>query len=141
MSDRGGKTHASNARLWEDRVSSVPPESIHQRFLEALQSRDIDRLAAIYDSEAVFVPPDAEPVRGIDAIRKHLSEMLESDPKLESETILTVRSGNTAMLRARWSLTYSSPDGQVVTDQGESTEIVRLEADGTWKCIIDLPYS
>lgn len=122
-------------------MNTTPPESIHTRFLDALEARNIDELTAIYDPEAVFVPPDAEPVRGIDAIRKHLAEMLESDPRLESETILAVRSGDTAMLRARWSLTYRSPEGRVVTEQGESTEIVRLKADGTWKCIIDCPYS
>jgi uncharacterized protein (TIGR02246 family) len=122
-------------------LTPTPPESIHRRFSDALEARDIDGLTAIYDSEAVFVPPGAEPVRGIEAIRNHLAEMLESDPKLDSETILAVRSGDTAMLRARWSLTYRSPDGQIVTDQGESTEIVRLQSDGTWRCIIDCPYS
>ncbi len=136
MTDRGG-----NTPLEEEFMSTTPPESIHQRFLDALEARDIDQLTAIYDAEAVFVPPDAEPVRGIDAIRKHLSEMLESEPTLESETILAVRSGDTAMLRARWSLTYRSADGEVVSDRGESTEIVRLQRDGTWKCIIDSPYS
>jgi hypothetical protein len=45
------------------------------------------------------------------------------------------------MLRVRWSLTFRSPEGDEITDQGESTEIVRLQPDGTWRCIVDCPYT
>jgi hypothetical protein len=45
------------------------------------------------------------------------------------------------MLRVRWSLTFRSPEGDEITEQGESTEIVRLQPDGTWRCIIDCPYT
>jgi uncharacterized protein (TIGR02246 family) len=122
-------------------VSADSPESVHRRFQEALESRDIEALTAIYEPEAVFVPGDSPPVEGIDGIRGHLEQMLASEPHLESETILAVRSGSTAMLRARWSLTFRSPEGDEITEQGESTEIVRLQPDGTWRCIIDCPHT
>ena len=61
-------------------------------------------------------------------------------PRLQTETRVTVRSGDIAMLRAKWTMVVPAPEGEVEVT-GESTEVVRLQTDGTWKCVIDNPYS
>jgi uncharacterized protein (TIGR02246 family) len=121
-------------------LTARTPEDVHHCFEQALAANDIEALVAIYEPGAVMVPEAGEVVEGIDAIRVHLEEMMAIKPRLHSETTVTVRSGNVAMLRARWTMSIPSPDGDAELS-GESTEVVRLQADGTWKCIIDNPYS
>ena len=117
------------------------PVEVHQRFAAALASNDIDSLVNLYEQDAVLIPEPGRWIQGRENIRANLKEMLATKPRLESETTAVVRSGDIAMLRSRWSLIGTRPDGSAVRLSGESTEIVRMQPDGTWKCVIDNPYS
>jgi uncharacterized protein (TIGR02246 family) len=121
-------------------LSVRTPAEIHERFEEALAKSDLDTLVEIYEPDAVLVPEAGKVIEGIDGIRSHLEEMLAMTPRLQSETTVTVRSGDIAMLRAKWTMLVPAPEGEIELT-GESTEVVRRQPDGTWKCVIDNPYS
>jgi uncharacterized protein (TIGR02246 family) len=123
-----------------DPLKATTPEQIHQCFERALAARDLDAMVDIYTDDAVIVPEAGQVLRGADAIREHLSGLLAMSPELESETTVNVRAGDTAMLRARWKMRIRTPAGEADIT-GESTEVLRLGADGVWKCVIDNPYS
>lgn len=133
---------AANAQdSWEAaKVSARTPEEVHLEFERALEARDLERLTAIYEPDAVLVVEPGTTISGHAAIRTHLEEMIRGNPRLESETTVVVPAGDVAMLRARWSIRATGPDGELA-ETGESTEIVRRQADGTWKCVIDNPRS
>ena len=44
------------------------------------------------------------------------------------------------MVSSTWNLKGTGPDGSAVELSGESVEILRRQADGTWKFIIDSPW-
>ena len=121
-------------------MTARTPAEVHDRFAEALASGDVDALSALYEPGAVVVPEAGKVIEGTDAIRAHLEEMLAMKPRLQTETTVTVRSGEIAMLRAKWTMVVPATEGEVEIS-GESTEVVRQQADGTWKCVIDNPYS
>jgi ketosteroid isomerase-like protein len=50
-----------------------------------------------------------------------------------------VHSGDVALLRSKWSLAGTGPDGKPVAMSGNGTEVVRRQADGTWLFVIDNP--
>lgn len=125
----------------EDELKAQTPDQIHECFERALADNDIDAMMAVYEPDAVLVPEAGKTVEGADAVRRHLEEMLAMKPRLRSETTVAVRAGDIAMLRAKWTMSIPSAQGQAAEVRGESTEIVRRQRDGTWKCVIDNPFS
>ena len=122
-------------------MTARTPAEVHHRFAESVAAKDLDALVDLYEPDAVMVPEPGRIIQGQEGIRKNLQELLATNPRLESETTAVVRAGEIAMLRARWSIIGTAPNGSAVHYSGESTEIVRMQADGTWKCVIDNPYS
>jgi uncharacterized protein (TIGR02246 family) len=121
-------------------MKALEPAQIHECFEKALVAADLDALLAIYEPDAVVVPEAGQVLKGTDAIREHLAGLIAMKPQLKSETTVTVQSGDIAMLRARWTMKFVTAEGEAVVE-GESTEIVRRQSDGGWKCLIDNPYS
>jgi len=44
-----------------------------------------------------------------------------------------------AVLYNEWSGSMKGPDGQLMALAGKATEVVRRQADGTWRFIVDDP--
>ncbi len=55
-------------------------------------------------------------------------------------TALVVRIGDLALLRGRWTLTGTGPDGKPVAMSGDNVEIARKQPNGTWLFVIDHPF-
>jgi uncharacterized protein (TIGR02246 family) len=117
------------------------PADVHRLFAQAVASNNLDALVDLYEADAVLVPEPGRIIHGREGIRANLGDLLALKPKLESETTAVVPAGGLAMLRSRWNLIGTRTDGTAVRLSGESTEIVRLQPDGSWKCVIDNPYS
>ncbi len=49
--------------------------------------------------------------------------------------------GDLALLHAEWTLKGTGPDGQAVELAGRTSEVVRRQTDGSWRYVIDNPYS
>lgn len=47
--------------------------------------------------------------------------------------------GDVALVQNDWSMTGTAPDGSTVTQGGRSADVVRLQADGNWRVLIDRP--
>jgi uncharacterized protein (TIGR02246 family) len=110
-------------------------------FARAANAGDLDGLCELYTSDAVFVTgPDGAPAAGTAAIREVLAGLLASRPSMEFEHVYMHQTGDTALARGRWTLTHTGPDGTAVAGTGNSIEVLRRQADGSWRYIIDHPW-
>jgi ketosteroid isomerase-like protein len=115
------------------------PEQLHPLFVEAFNAADIDALTALYEPDACIEPEPGKVVEGTDNLRNVLSGLLAVNGQMRFETTKAVKCGDLALLHGSWSLVGTSPDGNQITLGGETTEVVREQADGTWLYVIDLP--
>jgi len=116
------------------------PLKTHRFFAQAFNAGDADALVAMYDPAAVLVPgPGAEAV-GHDAIRAALGQFLALRGTMHMETTFALRSGDTALTRSKWRLDGTDPAGKPVVMEGNSLEVLRRQADGTWLIVIDHPF-
>ena len=115
------------------------PEEIHAVFEDAFNSGDADALLALYERDAVFEPEPGQLVSGTDAIREALGGFLALQGTLTMQTKKVVEAGDIALVHGSWSLTGTGPDGSEVNLSGESTEMLRRQAGGTWLFVIDIP--
>ncbi len=117
------------------------PEDCDLLVIKAIEDGDIETAMSLYEADATFVVTPDQVVTGLDAIREVMQGFMDSQSTFDVEGITTVTSGDgsVAVLRAKGSATGPGPDGDPVTSPFHSIEIVRKQADGTWKFIIDDP--
>jgi uncharacterized protein (TIGR02246 family) len=116
------------------------PEECDTLLVEAINRGDLESALALYEPKASFVLDSGQVVTGLAAIREVMQGFLALKPKFSIE-VKAVQSGDgdLALTRAKWSLSGTGPDGKPVTMSGNSTEVVRRQADGTWRFVIDNP--
>jgi uncharacterized protein (TIGR02246 family) len=117
--------------------SIASPEDLHKLFEQALNSRDLDALAALYASDG-FLMARSGPAQGISEIRKALAEYVAMKPTIQLTTRTVVQAGDIALLMADWQFHGTTSNGGMSTS-GTSIEVARLQSDGSWRYFIDLP--
>lgn len=115
------------------------PEELMQRFSECVRERELDRLVALYEPDAVFVPQPGVVLVGHEAIRGALAEMFALEPVMEMVISEVHTTGDTALVLIVWKMTGRAPDGSVVKQSGKSADVLRRQKDGSWLVLIDHP--
>jgi len=116
------------------------PEDMNAAFADAYNSGDIDQLLALYEPNGVHVHRNGSLEIGIHSFRHTLEELLRLKGTMVSTNVYCIPFENIAMLRARFTLQTTDPDGQPLVLQGHTSEIVRQQPDGSWLYIVDHPF-
>jgi len=119
-------------------MAAKSPEDMDPAFMEAFNAGDGEALLALYEPEAAFVVPSGEVVEGPAAIGEALGPFFEMKPQIDLRTERILRNGDTALVYSSWTANGTGPDGPIVMT-GDSKVVVREQADGTWKFVIDDP--
>ena len=114
------------------------PEECDTLWGEALNRGDLEAAVALYEADAAFVQEPGKVVRGHAAVRGAMQGFLAIKPKF-TISVNSVENGDIAVLRSKWSVNGTGPDGKPVAMSGNGIEVVRRQADGTWKFVIDNP--
>ena len=116
------------------------PEDLDRVFAGALNTGNIDELMALYEPQASLMASPGKIVVGSEAIREALAGFIAGKPKMTLTPRVVARTTDLAVLASKWSLTMTGPDGKPAQMSGESIEVARRQADGTWRFAIDLPF-
>ena len=112
------------------------PEDCDRLFMEAFNNGDLEGLVSLYEEDAAFVEDGGGIARGRDAIREIMRSFFTQKLHFTIEATVT-QNGDIAHLSSPWTLSGTTPDGQAVSLSGHGMEVVRRQADGSWKYIID----
>jgi ketosteroid isomerase-like protein len=112
-----------------------------QEMTDAFQNKDFARVMASYEIQATVVfEPDA-PISDRQQIEQMFNGMAMVNPVFDylagHEVIVN---GDIALHIAPWKMTGRTPDGQDIAQSGLSIAILRKQADGSWKMVIDNPH-
>ena len=111
-------------------------------YAESFNSGDVDVLLALYEPGVAMLPQpgSGQAVMGIDAVRQVLSGFLATQGRMEGDVTKVVQAGELALVCTDWRLTGTSPDGTPVDLSGQATDVLRQQADSTWRIVIDNPF-
>ena len=120
-------------------MPATTPEQAHELFVEYFNTADIDALLSLYEPNATLVPFPGEPVSGHTAIREALGGFLGLKGRMELKVDKVFRADDVALLLSSWILNGTSPDGKPLELKGQTSDVVRRQANGTWCFVIDNP--
>ena len=108
---------------------------------KAAQSKKVDDWVAFYADDAMILPPNEKKADSKEGIRKSIGQMLAlhglaihwAPAKVE-----VAQSGDLAYTQGSYTLTTTDAQGKPTTDQGKTVEIWKKQADGSWKCVVDM---
>ena len=115
------------------------PKQAHELFVEHFNARNIDQLLALYEPEATFIPSEGEPVYGLDAIRAKLEGFLAMNCHMVLTVDKVFQSNDIALLFSTWRLEGRDVDGEPILVSGQTSDVARRQANGSWLFVIDNP--
>ena len=122
-------------------MAAKTPLEVDQLFAKALEAGDLEAIVALYEPQAVVPGQSGQPPAvGPNQIREAMRPFIELKPTnvVLAATIVAELDG-VAILYDDWRGTGHAPDGSEVPLEGKAIEVVRRQADGTWKFIFDDP--
>jgi uncharacterized protein (TIGR02246 family) len=122
--------------------TALTPEDCNRMLLAALEAGDIETSVALYEPSAVLFKKSGQTMTGLDEIRKNNAFLIALKPKFTIEFIKTTLSGDETLAtnRMKASLVGTNGEGKKIEGQIYTLEVVRKQADGSWRYIIDDPY-
>ena len=116
---------------------ATDPSVINARAAEweaALNAKDIDAVAAFYESDARVLPPNEEMQTGHDAVRAAFGAMIDAGLTVKLNDVETMVSGDLAYNVGKYTL---AAEGTQV-DAGKYMEIWHRGDDGQWRYTNDM---
>lgn len=108
-------------------------------FSAALNAHDLDRILALYEPNAAFSGEPGQVVHGMGGLTGAMLGFLALKPRMKLDLVYVVETGDIALTRGTWSLQGVGEDGAPVELSGKSLEVLRRQADGTWRFVVDCP--
>lgn len=117
------------------------PEECNRLFGEYASAGDIDALLALYEPQACLTGPDGSVALGHEAIRDALAPFAGGTVRMRMDVVKVVRAGDVAVLTNEWSASGRIADGSPLEIGGRAIEVMRRQADGSWRYVVDDPYA
>jgi ketosteroid isomerase-like protein len=107
----------------------------------AKEGRDVDRILSYWTDDAVVLPPGLPPVVGKSALREYVEGSLRIPGfsiTWSSSDVTLSPDGSLAYMLGDNVVSMDGPDGASHGSKGRAVTIWRKEADGQWRCAVDL---
>ena len=109
------------------------PQDAHASLAAAYNTGDIDTVMDMYDVTGIIVPEPGKVCSGMSDFRQAIAAILSIKGKMEIKTVYCLQTGHIAVGRSEWNIT----DGKDVKVSAKGIEVMKEQADGGWKIIID----
>ncbi len=112
-----------------------------RQVVKAANGGNVEQMVATFAVDAAVLPPNAPAVTGKESIREWAASLLESPGfavKYQNDKTELSRAGDLGYTISRYELTVNDPEGNPVTEKGRWVTVWKKQADGTWKCVLDI---
>jgi len=104
------------------------------------QNNDITAVMTSYEDVATVLFEPASPVSETAQMKQMFAGMAAVNPVFTYSGHEVIVNGDIAMHIAPWTMTGQTPDGNEIGQSGLSIAVLRRQADGSWKMVIDNPH-
>ena len=116
------------------------PEQVLKSIVEGINSGNVDALMTLYEDQAAFANQPGSLAHGLKGIRDGLTGFIAMKGTLNLEVTRVLEAGGLALVIGVWSFIGTRPDGQPVKLSAQNADVLRRQADGSWRFVIDNPW-
>jgi uncharacterized protein (TIGR02246 family) len=124
------------------KMMTTTPEEVLNSVTEGINAGDLDSLMTLYEADACFATQPGQLAKSLETIRQSLRGFTDiKNGKFDLKVKRVLQASDLALVISEWSFSGTGPDGNPVNIAAKkSTEVLRQQADGTWRFVIDNPW-
>src|SRR3954454_19077518 len=123
-----------------DETSAATPEQVLDTIVHGINSGDLESLLPLYESDAAFATEPGSLAHGTTGIGEALMGFISMKGKLAIDVTRVLEADDLALVIGVWSFDGTGPDGEPVHLAARNADVLRRQADGTWRFVIDNPW-
>jgi uncharacterized protein (TIGR02246 family) len=121
-------------------VSAATPEQVLESIVDGINTGDLESLVPLYESGAAFATQPGSLAHGVPGISEALTGFISMQGRLDLEVTRVLEVDDLALVTGIWSFDGTGPDGELVRLAAKNADVLRRQADGTWRFVIDNPW-
>jgi uncharacterized protein (TIGR02246 family) len=121
-------------------TSTATPEQVLETIVTGINSGDLDSLMPLYETDAAFVTEPGSLAHGMPGVSDALNGFISMNGKLDLEVTRVLEVDDLALVIGVWSFDGTGPDEEPVHLEAKNADVLRRQADGTWRFVIDNPW-
>jgi ketosteroid isomerase-like protein len=123
-----------------DAVSTGTAEQVLESIVAGINSGDLESLMPLYESKAAFAAEPGSLAHGAAGIGEALNGFISMKGELDLQVTRVLEVDDLALVIGVWSFEGTAPDGDPVRLEARNADVLRRQADGTWRFVIDNPW-
>jgi uncharacterized protein (TIGR02246 family) len=121
-------------------MSTATPEQVLETIVTGINSGDLESLMPLYESEAAFAAQPGTLAHGAPGISEALTGFISMNGELDIDVTRVLEVDDLALVTGVWSFNGTGPDGEPVQLAARNADVLRRQADGSWRFVIDNPW-
>jgi uncharacterized protein (TIGR02246 family) len=121
-------------------MSTATPEQVLESIVAGINAGDLDSLMPLYEADAAFAPEPGSLAHGVPGVSKALTGFISMNGELDLRVTHVLEVDDLALVTGVWSFEGTGPDGEPVKLTSRNADVLRRQADGTWRFVIDNPW-
>ena len=118
----------------------MTPEEVLNLVVKGINSGDLDSLMTLYEADACFAAQPGQIAQSPESVRQSLRSFMDLKGKLELKVKRVLQASDLALVITEWSFSGTGSDGNPVNMAAKSADVLRHQADGTWRFVVDNPW-
>jgi ketosteroid isomerase-like protein len=116
------------------------PWVVLKSIVEGINSGTLDALMTLYEPDAGFAGQPGNLAIGLPSVRASLGGFIAMNGKLDLKVTRVLEAGGLALVIGVLTFAGTGPDGKPGNLAGKSADVLRRQADGSWRFVIDNPW-